>query len=176
MNNATTIGGKEYPVWDLRAMPVYSIIEGELLGSIDSLCINHQERCVALIRVGRSESEGHAYVRFSAFRKIGPKVALVDSEAALRERAAIKEVDDRASDLAGCPVITCSGKNIGCVLGFGIEGISGKIIYVRVEWGGDFLTRLMGLNDRIVDVPDEFVRSFGPDAVIVSDDVQNLLE
>lgn len=154
---------------ELLGLPVYSISEGTLLGSVDTLLVRRTDRTIPLIRVKSGSFSRSYYVTFANLRTLGPDVVLVDNRGALLDDLPANDMADLDTDLPGRPVLTPSGENIGQVDGFSMDTIGGRIASLRVKTHAGFLSRVASLvKDNTVQVPDEMIHSIGPDAVILT--------
>lgn len=161
---------------DLIGMSVISIKEGRTIGEVTALLIHREDCKVTALRVGSQHTPDQA-VPFSHFRQIGADVILVDSEASLKpalSTEAIKRLDDA---IPGRAVITDSGEHIGTISSFKINTITGKIPSYRIDPDASLISRLTNFfHDEKFEVKAAKVRSLGPDALIVMDNVADKVE
>lgn len=176
METYSVVSGEIHRAREILAMPLYSIEAGKLLGNIDSLYVRADDRHVPLVRIGKSLSTWHAFLPFAALKTIGVDIALVESETVLRGQMAPEELEGLETTLLGRPVLSQSGASVGRLAGFGVEYMTGRIVYFRVETSAGFFARVAALGKNVVEVPNGMVLALGPDAVIVSEDVKNLSE
>jgi uncharacterized protein YrrD len=159
---------------EILSMPVYSIAEGKLLGSIDRLFVSNEYRQVPLLRIGKSLSTWHAFLPFSAIQKLGIDIVLVDAEASLLEHLTEQESKELHDDLPGRPIVTQSGERIGQVAGFSVQEGTGLITSLRMEIDTGLFARLTALGKNTVEIPVAMLQALGQDAVIVHNEVKDL--
>lgn len=174
METYSVVRGEVHRAREILAMPVYSIVEGKLLGNIDSLYVRAQDRSVPFVRIGKALSTWHAFLPFSALSTIGVDIALIESESVLREQMTPDELAGFETNLLGRSVLSQSGASVGRLAGFGVEDATGRIVYFRVETSSGFFARLAAMGKNVVEIPNEMVLALGPDAIIVRDDVREL--
>ena len=168
--------GELLPGRDVLCLPVYSIDAGKRLGEITGLLVRREDCSVLVVRIQRSHSGGKAFLPYRAMKTVGVEIALVDTEAVLWEEIPADERPGLEMNLPGRSVMTHSGEQVGHVVGFGINTLSGRITTFRMEANTSFLSRIAALGrDKTVDIPTEMVISVGPDAVLVQDNVAALL-
>jgi sporulation protein YlmC with PRC-barrel domain len=100
-------------------------------------------------------------------RAVGADAVTVES---LEQVQGVPPGDDRArgaADVRNRPVITESGTRLGRVTDYDVDETSGRIERYHVATGGLFGR----LTHQEISFPPAAVRAFGPDAIVVADEV-----
>jgi sporulation protein YlmC with PRC-barrel domain len=156
---------------DLLNLPVYTIDDGKSVGYIDSLFVRRENLCVAWVRLTTGPLGGHRFAPYDAFQILGVDIALVPTDAALRDEIPDDEKNALDTGLTGRSVLTLAGQQVGSLMGFEIDPASGKISGFRVrQSAGFFHSVVAAVRDDTVLVPAEGIASLGPDAVILHPD------
>ena len=161
---------------DLLGLPVYSIKEGKHLGKISGLLVQREDCSVPVISIQPSGMGRESFVPYTAMITVGVDIVLLERQDVLLNEVSVEVRKGLDTGVPGRAVITQSGERAGSIVGFGIDTVSGRIDFFRVEASTNFLGKLTSLvKDTTVEIPRSLVISLGPDAVIVQDSVQELL-
>ena len=153
---------------DLLGLPVYTIAEGRLLGTIDGLLVQREDQSVPLIRIKHGTLGRHCYVPFAAMQTVGVDIALVPSEQSVRNALSPDEGHILDLVLRGRSVLTPTGQQVGTLAGFEVDTSSGKIVSLRVKANAGFFRRgVASVRDETICVPHPFVKSLGTDAILL---------
>lgn len=166
----TTVAGNNEVVRgrDLLDLPVYTIADGRLLGTIDGLLVQREDQSVPLIRVKNGTLGKHRYVPFAAMQTVGVDIALVPSEQNVRDVLSPDESRLLDLDLRGRSVLTPTGQQVGTLAGFEVDTGSGKIVSLRVKANAGFFRSVVAsVRDETVSVPHPLVKSLGADAILL---------
>lgn len=153
---------------DILELPVYTIAEGKLLGTIDGLMVKRETQSVPIIRVKSGTLGGHRFIPFASMQTVGVDIALVPSEAPILSALSPEDSQGLDLDLRGRTVLTPTGQQVGTLAGFELDTASGKIVTFRIKASGGFFHKLVAsVRDDTVAVSASHVHSIGPDAIIL---------
>lgn len=154
-------------IQDLLGMPLVAVDRGVRLGTIQGVELDPNIGRLRYVRVKAEDRRPDGVVPWEALRAIGRDAVTVDSPLALQETIPGVDCDRVISHFGDRPVVTESGTRIGHVTSYEFDPVTGAITAYRVSPGG-LVNRLIG---RDVEFTQDFVRSVGVDAVIVSDEL-----
>lgn len=169
MDITLAAGGDTQHGLEILRMPVYSIIEGASLGSINRLYVRDEDHSVPFVQVSQPLFDQHAFVPFSSFRKIGPRVALIDTVEILRDQLSPNSLDGLETDFPGRPVVTQSGEDIGRLLGVSVQEATGKIDHLRVKPSSELFEQVATAGHHLMNIPGDMIVSLANGVVIVQD-------
>ncbi|HBT47451.1 MAG TPA: hypothetical protein DEA73_06185 [Peptococcaceae bacterium] len=155
----------------LAGMPVISLADGQALGRIKRLLIDHRDMTVAgLILDRKGWFKEQAVVPYGRVNNVGSHAVTVDQASAVVKLSSVPELEGLSKNpvpLLGTKVITEEGAVLGVVEDFWFQPQDGKICYLELK--GHLLqgkTRL----------PAEFIRTCGRDALIARAGAENSLQ
>lgn len=148
----------------LLDMPIVTVEEGQKLGSLKGVEIDTSEGRIRYLHLkGAGRADGA--IPWQAVRSVGSDAITVESKTAVMETVPTNERDALTSYVGDRSVVTESGERLGSIKSYDVDETSGEIRMYHVGTGG-VLGRLTG---REIRFPHHAVRTFGDDAIIVSD-------
>jgi sporulation protein YlmC with PRC-barrel domain len=156
-------------IQELLGMPLVTVQEGVRLGTVKAVAVNPAEGRIRYLEFDGADSRADGVVPWDSVHAVGADAITVSSLAAVQESVPAEERDRVTTDVGDRPVMTESGSRLGQITGLDVDATTGQIERYHVATGG-FLGRLTG---RELTFPQAAVRAFGPDAVIVTDDVDH---
>lgn len=106
---------------------------------------------------------------FSSFRKIGPRVALIDTVEILRDQLSPNSLDGLETDFPGRPVVTQSGEDVGRLVGVSVQEATGKIDHLRVKPSTKLSEQVTAAGDHLMNIPGDMIVSLANGVIIVQD-------
>ena len=152
---------------DLLGMPLVTVQEGLRLGTLKGLEFNPADGRIRYLHFDGADTRADGVLAWDSVRTVGADAITVASLDAVLEAVPAADREEITPDVRNRPVITESGTRLGTITGYDVDEASGRIERYRVATGG-FVGRL---THREISFPQEAVRAFGRDAVIVADDV-----
>lgn len=127
----------------LIGMPVISLADGQALGRIRRLLIDHQRLCIAGLTLDRKGwFKEQPVIPYSHVKNVGSHAVTVDQASAVVKLSALPELEILAKNaipLIGAKVITEEGTVLGVVEDFSFDPQDGKIHYLELKghlWQG----------------------------------------
>ncbi|MGI9952554.1 PRC-barrel domain-containing protein [Moorellaceae bacterium AZ2] len=155
----------------LAGMPVISLADGQALGRIRRLLIDHQNLAIAgLILDRKGWFKEQAVIPYSHVNHVGSHAVTVDQASAVVKLSSVPELENLAKNpipLLGAKVITEDGAVLGVVEDFFFQPQDGKIRYLELK--GHLLQGKSQL-------PAEVIRTCGRDALIAQAGAENSLK
>ncbi len=148
---------------EIIGLPVVSLATGKELGLVEDLLWDHQGRRIThLVISEKGISKGPRLVSFHDILGIGDDAVTVAGDS-LPQGVQDPEVDTRTSRLAGLPVLTAGGNNVGTIEDIVFASGDGTLLGYEISSGlvGDLVS------GRDVLTPDTVI-TWGEEAVIVS--------
>ncbi|MBN1586735.1 MAG: hypothetical protein JW937_04820 [Candidatus Omnitrophica bacterium] len=162
------------PLAQLLDSPVYSISEGKVLGRVVQSAVEADPGRVSALLVDDMKAE-EALIRVEDIETFGIDALMIRSEENLTKPVPWSEVDqdlELGGRINGVPVLSKSGERLDLVvISFFFRPGSGEITHFEVS-GGLLRDMLEGKGL----LPREGVISIGPDALIVTEDAQTIVE
>jgi uncharacterized protein YrrD len=162
---------------ELIGLPVFSVAEGQNLGTVSGLLVRREDRTVEAVGIGGGTFRQARYLRLAQLSTIGADAVMVPTAGALKESLSGSQIKALDGTLAGRPVVSESGQRLGEVVGFAITVATGKIevFHVRPESAG--LARLAAIvRADSVQIGDHLVVTLGANALILRDAAIPLLQ
>jgi sporulation protein YlmC with PRC-barrel domain len=154
-------------IHELLGMALVTVQEGIRLGTVKGVELDPAAGRIAYLCFDGAETRADGVVPWEAVRAVGADAITVASLAQVRE-AVPGEDRARVTPLASDrPVMTESGTQLGRVTGYDVDETTGHVERYHVATGG-FFGRLTHSE---ISFPHTAVRAFGPDAVVVADEV-----
>lgn len=155
------------PIQKLLDMPIVTVHEGTRLGTLRGVEVAMDEGRILYLRVNQQDSRTDGVISWESVHSVGSDVIMVDSAGSLRETLPAADAD-RVTQLVGDrPVVTESGSRLGTVSSYDVDEQTGRIEQYRVSAGG----LLASLTHSTITFPHTAIRTFGRDAMVVSDAV-----
>jgi sporulation protein YlmC with PRC-barrel domain len=156
-------------IHELVGMALVTVHEGIRLGTVNGVELDTTAGRIAYLCFDGAETRADGVVPWEAVRAVGADAITVESLTQVQESVP-SEDRARVTPLAGDrPVMTESGTRLGRVTGYDVDETTGRIERFHVATGG-FLGRLTHSE---LSFPHEAIRAFGPDAMVVADEVSH---
>ena len=154
-------------VHDLLGMALVTVEEGIRLGTVEGVAIETAANRIAYLSFAGAQGRADGVVPWEAVRFAGGDAVTVETAACVLP-AIPGQHQDRLSALVGDrPVMTESGTRLGRITGYDVDETTGSIERYHVATGG-FFGRLTHSE---LTFPPAAIRGFGPDAIVVADEV-----
>ncbi|WCN37274.1 PRC-barrel domain-containing protein [Aneurinibacillus uraniidurans] len=149
---------------EILGMPIFSIMDGQEIGSVKNIVINPERAGVEFLIVQNDHWEfGIKAIPYRRVEGIGDYAVTVENDSAVIDLAEIPIANDLLSkniQIRGTRIITKKGRFLGQVTEYYIEEETGKIIGCVVE----------DPTGEAKVMPQEFVVTFGRDIMVVIED------
>jgi uncharacterized protein YrrD len=164
-------------VEELIGLPVFSVHEGQKLGTISGVLIRREERAVEAIGVGGGPFRQARYIRLSQLSTVGTDAVMVPSASVLQQALSAQHVRALEAHLPGRPVMSASGQRLGEVVGFTLQTATGRIESYRIRPDATNKSWIASLiKSETVELSDSMVVSMGANALIVQDEAIHLVK
>jgi uncharacterized protein YrrD len=161
---------------ELIGLPVFSVAEGQRLGTVSGLLVRREDRVVEAVGVGGGAFRQARYLRLAQLHTIGTDAVMVPSAGALKESLSGSHVKSLDATLTGRPVVSESGQRLGEVVGYTVNTATGKIEVFHVRPGSAGFARLAAImRSDSVQIGDHLVVTLGANALILRDEAISLL-
>ena len=154
-------------IHDLLGMPVVTVGEGIRLGTLQAVEFDAAEGRIRYLHFKGAATRADGVLPWGAIRAVGADAITVESLAMVLEEVPAAEREEISPDVRHRPVLTESGTRLGKVTGYDVDEVTGRIERYHVATGGLFGR----LTHSEIAFGREMVRAFGPDAIIVADEV-----
>src|SRR5215212_8735767 len=152
-------------------LPVFSVHEGQRLGSVSGVLIRLEERAIEAVGIGGGPFRQPRYLLRTQLSTIGADAVMVPSASVLEQVLSATHVRALDGPLAGRPVMSESGQRLGEIVSYTFETATGRIQSYRVRPDATNKSWLASLiKSESVTLPDTLVRSLGASALIVRDE------
>lgn len=148
-------------------MSVLTLDEGIRLGKLKGLELDFAKGQIEYLHFDGSGNRPDGLIPWSAVRSVGEDAITIESAAAVRQTLGAVERERLTSHVGDRPVLTETGIRVGTITNYEVDAQLGRIVNYEVSTGG-FLGHLTG---RHLTFPHAAIRTFGKDAIIVSDEV-----
>lgn len=154
-------------IHDLLGTPLVTIQEGIRLGTLKGVEFDAADGRIRYLHFDGAETRADGVLPWASVRAVGADAITVESLAAVLEAIPGADRDGVTPDVRDRPVMTESGTRLGKVTGYDVDEATGRIERYHVATGG-FFGRLTHSE---LSFPQDAVRAFGRDAIIVADEV-----
>ena len=151
----------------LLGMPIITLEEGTRLGKLKGVEVDYGTGQLAYLRYDAEGSRADGLIPWEAVRSIGADAITVLSKGAAQESISAADREHLTPFVGDRPVVTVSGERLGNINNYDVDELTGRVESYHVAVGGLF-GRITG--NEIV-FPHSAIRTFGKDAIIVSDSV-----
>lgn len=156
-------------IHDLLGMSLITVQEGTRLGTLQGVEIDTAKGRVRYLCFDGAETRADGVLPWSAVQAVGKDAITVDTVGSILEAVPVEERDQVTLLVGNRPVMTVGGTRLGNITGYDLDETTGRIESYHVATGG-FFGRLVN-SERTF--PHATVRTLGPDAIVVTDEVAN---
>lgn len=154
-------------IHELLGMPLVAVAEGVRLGTLRGLDFNAADGQIRGLYFAGAAGRADGVLPWSAVVAVGADAITIESLNAIAAPETGPDPTPPAGDVRERPVVTVSGTRIGKVTGYDVDETTGRVERYHVATGG-----LLGrLTHQEVSFPHSAIRTFGPDAIMVPDEV-----
>lgn len=154
-------------IHELLGMPLVAVAESVRLGLYRGLDLDAADRQIGGLNPAGAAGRADGVLPWSAVVAMGADAITIESLHAIAQPETGPDVTTPAGDARERPVVTVRGTRIGKVTGYAVDETTGRVERYHVATGG-----LLGkLTHQEVSFPHSAIRTFGPDAIMVPDDV-----
>jgi sporulation protein YlmC with PRC-barrel domain len=154
-------------IHELLGMPLVTVAEGVRLGTLRGLDFDAADGQIRGLFFAGAAGRADGVLPWSAVVGVGADAITVESVSSIVAPDAGPDRAAPPSDVRERPVVTVSGTRVGKVTGYDVDETTGRVERYHVATGG-FLGKL---THQEVSFPHSAIRTYGPDAIIVPDDV-----
>ena len=151
---------------EILGMPMVTVQEGLRLGKLSGVEVDTRDGRLRYLHFDGASNRAAGVVPWEAVRSIGTDAVTVESKALALETIPMAEREFLSPHVGDRPVMTESGKQLGKVSSYTVDESTGLIDRYYVASGG-----ILGIGSHQVRFTHAAVRSFGKDAIIVSDEI-----
>ena len=130
------------------SMPVYSINEGQYVGSVKELVMDPRQKClIALLVEQRPWGKNEKIIPFSKVRNIGDDAITIDKSSCAERKTNMPQILhylQQPASINGVKVLTDGGKTVGKVEEYYLDTQNGKISHLKI--GGSFFGSRLSLS------------------------------
>lgn len=151
----------------LLGMPLVTVAEGIRLGMLRGLDFDATDGQIRSLYFSGEQGRADGVLPWSAVRTVGQDAITIESVASVSTPDLGPDRAAAPPDVRNRPVVTEGGTRIGKVTGYDVDETTGRIQCYHVATGGLFGK----LTHREVTFPHASIRVFGPDAIVVANEV-----